>query len=382
MLLKLKDKYENHITPSFGVVLDLLRISAALIVVIFHGLEQWFPSLTSPESPYSRAAHTAVIIFFVLSGYVVTYTTSVNNRGGMKYIQARLGRLCSIVIPALIISAICEIVVYNLDPVLHDQYSRSPSYLHYIISVVFANEIWFLSSAPPINGPLWSLSYEFWFYTVFGLWLYCGKGAKRFIITFIGSVIAGPKILLLMPVWLYGSFAYRLSTNSNTRLNIALGVFFFAIAVTATFLFPLYPHVIGIQPLYFAGQFVTDWFLGILIAASLLLLSKIKFDIEFDKVINIIRKTADITFPVYVLHNPIFVLWRAIFGTRLNDSLQMSVGILTVLLLSFSIGHFLEKQRSIWTNFFGYLLSKIKETFWQKKTITDLSLVYEIENKA
>src|SRR4051812_26930765 len=117
MLLKLKGKYENHITPSFGVVLDLLRISAALIVVIFHGLEQWFPSLTSPESPYSRAAHTAVIIFFVLSGYVVTYTTSVNNRGGMKYIQARLGRLCSIVIPALIISAICEIVVYNLDPV-------------------------------------------------------------------------------------------------------------------------------------------------------------------------------------------------------------------------------------------------------------------------
>jgi peptidoglycan/LPS O-acetylase OafA/YrhL len=151
------------ITGSTSVVLDSLRIAAALTVLVFHLFYHWFEKLNITHK-LDQAAHMAVVVFFVLSGYVIAYTTTVNNRGGLKYMQARFSRLYSVVIPALIITAVCEIIIHMYSPALQAHFSRGTSWPRYIISGLFINEIWFFSAAPPVNGPLWSLSYEYNFW--------------------------------------------------------------------------------------------------------------------------------------------------------------------------------------------------------------------------
>jgi peptidoglycan/LPS O-acetylase OafA/YrhL len=52
-------------------------------------------------------SHLAVMVFFVLSGCVIAYTTFQRHPGDVqKYIIARLSRLYSVVIPALILTGI------------------------------------------------------------------------------------------------------------------------------------------------------------------------------------------------------------------------------------------------------------------------------------
>src|ERR1700679_1574732 len=82
-------------------VLYILRIGAAFTVLYIHAFDRWFPSLAHAQDKPGEPSHAAVIIFFVLSGYVIAHTTISKNRGAMQYAQARLTRLSSVVIPAL-----------------------------------------------------------------------------------------------------------------------------------------------------------------------------------------------------------------------------------------------------------------------------------------
>lgn len=309
----------KKISSDTSIILDSLRIAAALTVVIFHGFEQWFPDEAYAESKFARLAHTAVIIFFVLSGYVIAYTTSRKKRGGLQYSQARLSRLCSIVIPALVISALCQMVIYVVNPKLYEVFSRPPIFTRYLITALYSNEIWFFSSAPPIDGPLWSLSYEFWFYTIFGLILFSPRGSRRILFVLIGCLIAGPKILLMMPIWLMGCAAYYLpSKHFNRKLIFYIALALVVLTLIATIYFPLLPKPIGTIPFYFANQFLTDWLLGFLIATGIWLVSGSRFESHKKSYSQKLRKIADLTFPLYVLHNPLFVLIRAFLPTQLT----------------------------------------------------------------
>jgi peptidoglycan/LPS O-acetylase OafA/YrhL len=68
---------------------------------------------------------------------------------------------------------------------------------------------------------------------------------------------------------------------------------------------PFIPYKIGYKPLYYANQFVTDWAVGLFIAATLWILptgDHLSTELKFA---NWFRKAADLTFPLYVLHFPL-----------------------------------------------------------------------------
>ena len=160
-------------------MLDTLRLCAALVVLILHARDQWFPSFKHIPTMPGNATHAAVVVFFVLSGYVIAHTTTNNNRGLSQYTQARLSRLYSVLLPALVITAIIEYTVAGIAPTLHDAYSRGTSWPRYIIAAMFLNETWFIANGPLINGPLWSLCFEFWYYIIFGLYFYSKKNGNQ-----------------------------------------------------------------------------------------------------------------------------------------------------------------------------------------------------------
>ncbi|GAA4316703.1 acyltransferase [Mucilaginibacter gynuensis] len=343
-----------------SIILDSLRILAALIVLVFHMFYHWFHPLTMAYK-LDDIAHAAVIIFFVLSGYLISYTTTTNNRGSSKYFQARFSRLYSVVVPALIVTALCELVLKAIQPEIYASFTRGASLPRYIISGLFMNEIWFFSAAPPMNGPLWSLSFEFWYYVIFGLWMYKKKGILSYIIPIIGCLIAGPKILLMMPVWLMGYLAFRIQrvNINNTVAWLLFVLMFFMAFFLITSISPL-PYKLGTPPWYFSAQFFTDWIIGFCIGFALWIMPK-DTTAKTSGWINGIRIAADLTFPIYVLHNPILILWDAIFINHIKDVSQLWQPTLSVLAVTAIIGFLLEKQRYIWINLFRNLFNQLKK---------------------
>lgn len=348
------------ITGSSSIVLDSLRICAALTVLVFHAYLLWYKVSSIPI--LDHFAHTAVVVFFVLSGYVIAYTTKINNRGAIQYFQARFSRLYSIVLPALLVSGICEVLVKLSNPEIYLLYVRGNSLPRYLISGLFINEIWFFSSAPPIDAPLWSLSYEFWYYIIFGLWFFrkAGTGIKSFILPVLALIITGPKILLLMPVWLMGYLAYHFRPANLSKLSrwIFVSIIFITVATMVMFI-PMLPNKLGTPPLYFAAQFLTDWLIGLLIGMALWLLPQGSKHQKQVKWTNGIRAAADLTFPLYVLHNPLLVLWTAIYSGKIQSPKDLWLPILSVLVIAAIIGYILEKYRYLWTTMFKYLFSNL-----------------------
>jgi peptidoglycan/LPS O-acetylase OafA/YrhL len=340
------------ITGSTSVVLDSLRIAAALTVLVFHLFYHWFEKLNITHK-LDQAAHMAVVVFFVLSGYVIAYTTTVNNRGGLKYMQARFSRLYSVVIPALIITAVCEIIIHMYSPALQAHFSRGTSWPRYIISGLFINEIWFFSAAPPVNGPLWSLSYEFWYYIIFGFWFYKKKGLKSFILPILAVLIAGPKILLMFPIWMMGYFAYHLKRpDIKNILSWALILASLVLAgLLVNFVAP-FPHKLGDIPWIFSSQFLTDWIVGLCIGFALWILPYGNHQTKQSKWLRIM---ADLTFPLYVLHNPLIIVWDAVFKNKIVAISQLWLPFIGILFTSVIIGVFFEKQRVLWIKLFKYL---------------------------
>ena len=107
---------------SFGIslYLDLIRFFMAIVVWTGHStlhaytgypFKLWF------MFPYMQ---TAVIAFFVLSGFVIAHVTSNAESSPQSYTIARISRLYSVVIPALILTFICDNIGLRIDPAFYD----------------------------------------------------------------------------------------------------------------------------------------------------------------------------------------------------------------------------------------------------------------------
>ena len=360
-LLHSVNKFKNRtIGGGASIFLDTMRMVAALTVLVYHALYQWLNTYPKLIALFNNLSHAAVVVFFVLSGYLIAYTTTSNNRGPRQYAVARLSRLYSMVVPALLITAIIEVLVHQLNPELAAEYTRGNPLPRYALCIAFCNEIGLFSASPPINNPLWSLSYEFWYYTIFGLWFYRGAQVRSLLFQIIACLIAGPKILLLMPIWLLGYAAYRLPTPRVTIGTAWIIVFgFMFVSGLAVISLPEFPYVLGYKPFFYANRFVSDWAIGVLFALAVWFLPMTSTGTERIWV-KTFRAIADLSFPLYILHYPLLILWRAVFGWRMNDVGQMCMAIIGVTMVAGVVGLLIERQRGLWIKFFKWCLGRMK----------------------
>ena len=342
------------------MVLDLLRLLCSLIVLISHSQAFAIPASREDIVP-SHLAHGCVVIFFVLSGYVIAYTTSRGHRSLAQYTIARLTRLYSIYIPAILVTIICAILAYYINPVIFDEYNRGNNGVRYLMSIFFLNEIWFYSSAPGINIPLWSLSYEFWYYVIFGAFFYRTKSIIGWIIPIIILLIAGPKILLMMVIWIMGWVAYKVNPPkiSNKAAWIAITCIL-SLAVVLMLLLPHFPYRLGSHPLYWAGSFVTDWIIGFVVASSIWLLpmNTAASAATTSIVSKRFREFANMTFPIYVLHYPILILLKCIIPPQLPAGWQWFITGSIALVICTFLGLIFEKHKDKWKAFFVWIFNK------------------------
>jgi peptidoglycan/LPS O-acetylase OafA/YrhL len=339
------------IASTTSIFLDSLRIAAALAVYLSHCAQFWSSDAYQVLSP---VAFGAVVVFFVLSGYVIAASTLSRGITLQRYSVSRLSRLYSTVLPALLLGVALDLAGRYLNPQFYAYYSRGHDVLRYALAGLFLQNVWWLSASPPTNPPLWSLCYEFWYYAIFGSVIFVRGYARRAVVVAILAFIAGPNVLLLMPCWLIGVLAFL----SAGRLGRATGSGPFYMGALACFLLFLYvvpasPHSLGTPPLYFSAAFVSDWVLalavGLLIAGfdSTARLSPAASP-STRAPVTWVRSIADHTFPLYLYHFPLLAFVTAtlhLAGLNLPQALAMSTALLIVILM---LSWATESQRNLW----------------------------------
>jgi len=206
------------LNKNLSIYLDLVRIIATLLVFISHA-EKFNGAWINKLMP--NFGHDAVVIFFILSGFVIKYVAETKEDSLGKFFQARFIRIYSVVLPTLLLVFSLYLVGWLFDL---DGYTNflEINWLYILsISTFFLNEIHDFDVLIPNNGPFWSICYEVSYYVLFAIVFYT-QGVKRVVLFFIFCVLIGFKILLLFPLWLMGTVVYKIVRNQPVNIKFVL----------------------------------------------------------------------------------------------------------------------------------------------------------------
>ena len=192
-----------RLPAGLAVYLDLVRVAAALAVLLSHvlpvfGVGRFFPAY----------GHDAVVVFFVLSGFVIAYACDRKDAGLLDYALSRLVRLWSVAVPALVLGMV---LWASLPP--PDAASAAPPSLRdaagaSLANLFFLGESWAGELLPPFNGPFWSLNYEAWYYAIHAAFVFT-PGRMRWAAVALLCALAGPAVMALAPCWFAGVALYH-----------------------------------------------------------------------------------------------------------------------------------------------------------------------------
>ncbi len=300
----------------YSLYLDLLRFFAAITVFFAHVSSQGLTSgLFWQFKPY---AQSAVILFFIMSGYVISYVTDHKEKNIKIYAIARVSRLYSIVIPALLITLLCDFIGREFNNGLY------------------------------VNGPFWSLTYEFFYYIIFAV-IYFVKGNVKWLLLSIAAIAAGPSIISLLPVWYAGFWLYKIQKNPfQLKVNKNLQVIFSIVSVLAIiYLSPVVREIKIDTSSILRAEILGDYFDAIFFFFHLYFVPKLlsKFKLFIFKFENIIRWFGSLTFALYLFHRPIIQMNAAIFKDSLGILEYSLVMYLGTFLIIVTLGRWCEKQK-------------------------------------
>jgi len=232
-----------------SLYLDAVRFLAALLVFISHACGQrisgglfWQLGSYGPE---------AVTVFFVLSGFVIAHATATRETSPGSYAVARLSRIYSVALPALILTAAADATARAIDPGLYTEaygYVASSQPWQYFLSALFLNRIWMLEASPGSNWSYWSLGYEVWYYAIFAALTFLA-GRRRVIVVAALLGFVGPSIAAMFPLWLLGVACYRICAAARIGRVAGLALFLFSLGAWALC------EIVALQP---GGLLLTD----------------------------------------------------------------------------------------------------------------------------
>jgi len=335
-----------------SLYLDLMRFSAAMVVFLGHASGRSFTGGFLWQ--FGAYLHTAVIIFFVLSGFVIGHVAHTKENTLTDYWVARIARLSSIVLPALALTLLCDFVGLGMDRGFYVNgpwgYPEGSQLPHYLLSFFLLQNVWDLDLNPGINEPFWSLSYELMYYALFSAAFFL-RGKARIATVLALCAVAGPTILALLPIWLMGYGCYRLfvafeSQLTSHRLPFSLlSLIFLGMLLAGS---PWIRENVAFRIPYINREDVLgDYFDGIIFSLHLLfslpLLAAAKpLLLRFS---DPIKWAASLTFALYLFHRPLIQVF-AVLAPEDPSALSSRLIVLggTFLLVA-TFGAWCEKQK-------------------------------------
>ncbi|MEZ5931899.1 MAG: acyltransferase [Alphaproteobacteria bacterium] len=334
------------ISRPFSIYLDLLRVLAALAVLLGH-MEQ--DGLYMAWIPLHHFNHEAVIVFFVLSGYVIAHSTFDRKKTCSAYAVARLARVYPVAAPAILFSAIVAA-----------GFGQSFNAWDVVSSFLFLNESWLNPASLPMNGPYWSLCYEAWYYLLFGLAVFLPRRLQW--ICVVAAALAGPAILLLMPIWLLGVLLARKPSllfksqlfafcAAVLGLLVIVAIGQMGSGIDVSLRLTLKEHIPGYWRLIYSQRFVTDYVIGLAVALHLTGMRSMMLGGLGDPIVSIakpIRYMASGTFSIYLFHKP---MTEIIGGVWPNDGGSISASLVAftcILSMCMLAAHLTEHRAAAW----------------------------------
>ncbi|AEF99635.1 acyltransferase family protein [Methylomonas methanica] len=359
----------NRVT---SIYLDLIRFSAAFIVFLFHAKDKKFTSgwLNSMVG----YGGDAVMVFFVLSGFVIAYCVDSKENTLRDYLISRFARLYSVVLPALCLTIVFGLIGSTLDFSIYPRDWLRSYFLKFFTNLFFLNQIWFFNITPFANGPFWSLGYEFWYYMLFAFHTFL-TGKFKLLLIFGTILLIGIKILLLFPVWIFGVISYNVCKKNTLSLKFGLCLFFGSVVVYMLYKYHQIPDRINWHMHDFMGcrlsdslnqsnNFVTSYIVGLLVSINFIGFSVISKSVNniFLRIEKPVRFCASYTFTLYLLHEPLLNFYAALINNSPADALDQLLLIVLVLLSVCLIGNRTEHKKHQYKKLFNFVYNSL----WKK----------------
>jgi len=318
-------------TNALSLYLDALRFGAALTVFVSHYSTGRISGGLFWQFDHGR---TAVLVFFVLSGFVIAWVSERRERTLEEYCLSRVARLYSVIIPAFVVTAALDSIGKAIDPRLYGPewgHSMAHPVIDYALSAVFLGESWTIRVLPGSDVPYWSLNYEAWYYVLFAAVIFL-RGRPRIAAVIVTALLAGPRILFLLPVWLMGVAAWRWRAELPDQLGRPLVVVCLAgfIALEALGGERLFWHPSGgwLPPDFSAYDFV----LGALVALFIIGLANVQLSMPKARFERLVRGLAGTSFGLYLLHYPLLNFFGTVVPGPTDGALHR------VLVFGFALG--------------------------------------------
>ncbi|MCA9895347.1 MAG: acyltransferase [Anaerolineae bacterium] len=345
------------ISPTLSFYLDLTRWIAALAVVMGHFRSYMFINAGGVENNniltrifyfVTGFGHEAVIIFFVLSGFLVGGKALSNVNAGKfnlkTYSIKRFSRIYLVVFLALPLGAALDLIgmhYFNQAGMYNGTYSfqlGSPVFsaqMQLTPSVALGNLFMLQTvTVPPLgtNLPLWSLANEFWYYILFPLCLSIILWRSEIFNPIISSILIivlilflPNKIVLYFTLWLLGVVIAFIHRSLVKPRILSFGLFF------ASLLFARF----GIFPGWFFSDLVVAGTFALTINALVNAESRV---VKNQRVNKLNQTLSGFSYSLYAIHYPIMVLMitaiEDLRGNAFSQQPSLSVYLLYVLLIS------------------------------------------------
>jgi len=327
-----------------SIYLDLLRVAAALLVFLGH--LSWAKLSGGALWPLQRLGHDGVIVFFVLSGFVIQYVTMHKETGLHDYAVARLARLYSVVLPALLLTLLCDQIGQNIRPDIYISEDQTMPGLRLLAGGLFLSQSWGWNLTMLSNVAFWSLPYEFWYYQIFGAALFL-RGRQRIFWVTLGCIMAGPAILLYFPIWLFGAAAFFASTRTQPGRASATLLFVISslallglLVLEALRLIPRVEEAAFLPPSFSPVDYVT----GALVAVNLYAAAFVP--LPLGRLGKPIAYLAGFTFALYLFHMPLLHLAATVVPSDWPVSLRGLAAGSFSLLAVFLLGLISERKKA------------------------------------
>ncbi len=348
--------------PNLSIYLDLLRLVAAFEVVLGHARH-----FVMPRLPGFISGHTgeAVAVFFVLSGFVIAFVAEEKEHSLRAYATARLSRLYSVCLIALLAGLVCDVITrrYGVVPIT-DHPFYDPAYLTNLpFALTFTNELWFSHRVFGSNEPYWSLGFEAAYYVIFAAFFYLGR-VRGAMIGVLLMLAFGPKIVVYMPIWLFGLLAYRYVRAGRVTLSKRLALALFVMTIPVYFLvkrtlehwaWPMYEPASVPQ---LAMSFVYFALVGVVITINIVAFrraaeGRVVFPAGLARAI---RWLAGASFTLYLVHQPFLIMLTSLFPGLRTHMLGGVAAIAGSVVLALAIAEVSERRKRVFQRIFGRLL--------------------------
>lgn len=308
----------------FSLYLDVVRFIAASFVVYAHTNVRF---LLPDKLPFAEFAHSAVTVFFVLSGYVVAFVVDKRENTPSSYAASRAARILSLSAFAVLLTPILDTIGRSAAPELYLKTIPADfALLRIVASLAFLAEIWTISITTFSNVPYWSLNYEVWYYIIFGVYCFANPSRKWIVIASI-CLLLGPKVVLMAPCWLAGVLAYRWKISEKLHPTGALMLWFGSLAafwgyhyldLMRAFSDGFVMKYLGewmYTQLHFSRYFAADWLLSVVIVTNFVAARRLGNWLPALKpnACGWLGFVGGLTYALYIIHFPFVYMWGALF---------------------------------------------------------------------